>query len=112
MATLLYNNTFSNVGIIPVNIVTVNAANIVTVLGLNICNKYDIPVSVDGYITKSGNNFYVFKNLNIDSTTTVVAIGDNQRLNIGPSQTLCIQASANNFIDVIVSYAETEVVLP
>jgi hypothetical protein len=53
----------------------------------------------------------VFKNLNIDATTTIVAIGDNQRLNIGPSQTLKIQASANNFIDVIVSYAETEVVV-
>lgn len=111
MATLLYNNTFSNVGIIPVNIITTNSANITTVLGLNICNKYDVPVSVDGYITKSGNNIYLFKNLNIDPTTTVVAIGDNQRLNVGPNQFLKLECSANSCIDVIVSYAETEIVI-
>ena len=111
MATLLYNNTFSNVGIVPVNVIATNAANITTVLGLNICNKYDVPVSVDGYITKNGNNYYVFKNLNIDPTTTIVAIGDNQRLNIGPNQFLKLECSANNCIDVIVSYAETEVVV-
>ena len=103
----LYSNVYSNVGTIPVTVITTGGTKNSTILGLNICNKTYTSVTVDGYVTWGGNTFYVFKNLALDPNTTAVAIGDNQRLIIDSNQTLNIVASANNCVDVIVSFAET-----
>lgn len=106
MATLS-SNVYSNVGTTPVEIIYADGTKNITVLGLNICNKSQAPVTVDGYYDRSGNLFYIFKTLSIDPETTIVAIGDNQRLILNPYTQLKIVASANSSIDVIASIAET-----
>lgn len=107
----LFSNLHSNVGTLPVQIVSTNSANNATILGLNLCNRtYDV-ISADGYITYNSNNFYVFNNLSIDPKTTIVAIGDNQRLVLNGNSSLSIRATSNNSLDVIVSYATTEIIL-
>lgn len=106
MATLS-SNSYSNVGTVPVEILYADGTKNITVLGLNICNKSNSYIQVDGYYDQAGNTFYVFKGLTIDPETTVVAIGDNQRLIINPYTQFKIVASANSSIDVIASIAET-----
>lgn len=106
MATLS-SNVYSNVGTTPTEIVYADAGKNITILGLNICNKSTSPVTVDGYYDRSGNLYYIFKTLSIDPETTVVAIGDNQRLILSPSTQFKIVASANSSIDVVASIAET-----
>ncbi len=107
----LYSNLHSNIGTLPVAIVSTNTANNATILGLNICNKtYDV-ITADGYFTFNNNNFFVFNNLSIDPKTTVVAIGDNQRLILNGNTSFYLKASSNNSLDAIVSYANTEIVL-
>lgn len=105
----LYSNVYSNVGTIPVSVVTTNSGKNSTILGLNLCNKTYNQVTVDCYVTWNSNNFYVFKDLVLDPTTTTVAIGDNQRLIIDTNQVLKVVTSANSSVDVIVSFAETYV---
>jgi len=106
MATLS-SNVYSNIGTTPVEVVYADGGKNITILGLNICNKSGSPVSVDGYYDCSGNVFYIFKSLYIDAETTVVAIGDNQRLILKPLTQLMIVSSANSAIDVVASIAET-----
>lgn len=103
----LHSNVYSDVGTTPVTILNPGASKNSTILGLNICNKTYNAITADAYITWSGNNYYVFKSLALDPNTTIVAIGDNQRLIIDSNQTLNIVTSANSSIDVIVSFAET-----
>jgi len=110
MATTLSSNVYSNVGTTPVEIVYADGIKNITILGLNICNKSQSPVTVDGYFDKSGNLYYVFKSLSIDAETTVVAIGDNQRLILNPYTQFKIAASANSSIDVIASIAESTLI--
>lgn len=106
MPNKLTSNLYSNVGTVPVEILNADATKNITILGLNICNKSNSYVQVDGYCYFDSNVFYVFKNLSIDPETTIVAIGDNQRLVLQPLSQFKIVASANSAIDVVASVVE------
>ena len=106
MATLNCN-LYSNVGTTPVEILSTDSSKIITILGLNLCNKSNAYAYVDGYFIRGGNSFFVFKNLAVEPETTVVAIGDNQRLILNNNTAMYIRSTSNSSIDVIASVAQS-----
>jgi len=105
----LRNTLTNNVGTTPARLTFTSNLKNQTVLGLNVCNKGSDYITVDGYLSNGSTEVYIFKSLEVQPTTTVVAIGDNQRLLVDGSQELYIKASANSNVDVILTIAESDV---
>lgn len=105
----LRNTLTNNVGTTPARLTFTSNLKNQTILGLNVCNKGTDYITVDGYLSNGSTEVYIFKNLEVGPATTVVAIGDNQRLLVDGSQELYIRASHNSNADVIVTLAENDV---
>lgn len=107
MATFFKNSVVKNVGTQPVEILTTSATNRATVIGLSLTNLEDdfVYVSVLLKDDTSVTGFYL-KDTVLPANTSLRVVNQGEKLIIAPNNTLYVQSTLNDSVDVIMSYVE------
>lgn len=105
MTTTIKNRVYA-VGTTAEEIVSTGSVT-TTVLGLNLCNTNLIDITVSCWITDSGTDYYLFKDLEIPTGSTAQPLSDVQRVIINGDQTLNIEANTGTDLHVTLSIGET-----
>ena len=108
MAVQVKNRVIKNVGTVPVIVSETDASKRQTILGLSITNLTDgflyIDVLLDDDTSVSG---YYLKEALLAEGSSLRAVSTGEKLVLGINNKLKVQASADDAVDVIVSYVET-----
>ena len=101
-------NTFTSyvnksVGTSAATIVTVAASTQTTVIGMSCANTTTSPVTVDGYLTRSGIDYYLIKGATVPAGGTLVIVGGDQKVVLTTSDALKVVSSAAASVDVVTS---------
>jgi hypothetical protein len=104
MANVFKNYTSAAVGTSAATIVTASTAT--TVIGMTVANVSASPITVDVYITVSGNDFYLVKDATVPTGGALVPIGGDQKLVLENGDALKVVSSAASSADVIASVLE------
>ena len=104
MANVFKNYTSAAVGTSAATIVTASTAT--TVIGMTVANVSASPITVDVYITVSGNDFYLVKDATVPTGGALVPIGGDQKLVLENEDALKVVSSAASSADVIASVLE------
>ena len=101
-------NTFTryvarNVGTTPVVLVTAASATQTTVIGLTAANTTTSPITVDAYITASGNNYYVVKGATVPVGSSLALFGADGKIVLNTGDAFTVVASSASAADVILS---------
>jgi len=106
MSTTLKNRVYA-VGTTAEEIVSTGSVT-TTVLGLDLCNTGLSDLTVNCWITDTGTDYYLFKDLEVPAGVTAQPLSDVQRVVINSDQTLNIEASAGTSdLHVVLSMGET-----
>lgn len=85
-------------------IVTAGAGTQTTLIGLSCSNTTTANnITADVYITRSGVDYYLVKNIPVPIGGSLVVIGGDQKVVLNASDILKVKASANTSMDVITS---------
>lgn len=108
MANNFRNKVIKNIGIQPVEILSVGAAERVTVVGLSLTNLISNFVYVDILVRDdtSVEGFYLKETL-LPANTSLRSVTDGEKLILAPNNVLSIKSTSNDSVDVILSYVET-----
>ena len=108
MAVQVKNRVIKNVGKVPVEVTKTDPSKRQTILGLSITNLTDgfLYVSVLLKDDTSVTGFY-FKDSLLAAGSSLRAVSTGEKLVLGTNNDLQVQASADDAVDVIVSFVET-----
>ena len=108
MANNFRNKVIKNIGVEPVEILTVGAAERATVVGLSLTNLVNSFVYVDILVKDdtSIEGFYLKETL-LPANTSLRSVTNGEKLILAPNNVLSVQSSLDDSIDVILSYVET-----
>lgn len=84
-------------------IVTAGAGTQTTVIGLSCSNTSGSNITADVYITRSGVDYYLVKNVSVPVGGSLVVVGGDQKVVLNASDILKVKASANTSMDVVTS---------
>lgn len=107
MATLFKNAVIKNVGTQPVKILETDASTRTTVIGLSLTNLSSdfLYCSVLLQDDTSVTGFYL-KDTVVPANTSLRAVSTGEKFIVAPSNTLYVQSSVDDSVDVILSYVE------
>ena len=108
MAVQVKNRVVKNVGTVPVEVTKTAPSKRQTILGLSITNLTDgfLYVSVLLKDDSSVTGFYLKDSL-LAAGSSLRAVSTGEKLVLGTNNELQVQASADDAVDVIVSFVET-----
>ena len=107
MATYLRTRVVKGIGTTPADDVQTVANNRFTLIGCNIANTIDDPVTIDIYVVDSSSTAaYYVKGLTIPANTSAKMITNGEKLILSEQCGLRIVSDTADSIDVVVSYAE------
>jgi len=107
MATYLRTRVVKNIGTTPADVIQTVGNNRFTVIGCNIANVIDNPVSIDIYVIDSSSTAaYYVRGLTIPANTSAKMITNGEKLILAEQCGLRIVSDTSDSIDVVVSYAE------
>ena len=108
MAVQVKNRVVKNVGTVPVVVTKTDPSKRQTILGLSITNLTDgfLYVSVLLKDDTSVTGFYLKDSL-LAAGSSLRAVSTGEKLVLGTNNELQVQASADDAVDVIVSFVET-----
>lgn len=108
MANTFRNKVINNIGVEPVEILSVGAAERATVVGLSLTNLITSFVYIDIIIKddSSVDGFYLKENL-LPAQTSLRAVNQGEKLILAPNNVLSVRSTRNDSVDVILSYVET-----
>lgn len=96
------------VGTSPSTVYTTGATTRATIIGVNIANTAatDIIVSLKFYDNSTESTGYIVKDVVVPVSTSLVAIGGDQKLVLEPADSLVVVSDTATSVDVIVSALE------
>ena len=107
MATFLKTKVEKNIGTVPIDVLQTTASNRITLIGCNIANIIDDPVTVDMYVTDDTSvSAYFIKGITIPANSSLKVVTNGEKLVLGPSCGLRIVSNTDSSIDAIISYAD------
>jgi hypothetical protein len=108
MATLFKNKVLKDVGTVPTQVVQTADNARATVIGLSLTNLLaDKAVMVSIMLTdETSTTGYFIKDVMIAPNGSLRAVNGGEKLIIAPSNELMVVASADNSVDVLMSYVE------
>jgi hypothetical protein len=107
MATNFKNKVSPNIGITPVDVITVSPAAKLTIIGLSLTNLTEGVVVVSVQITDADSvTGYYVKNVPIPSHQTLRVVNGGERLILAGNNILTIVSLQEDAVDAIVSYVE------
>ena len=108
MAVQVKNRVIKNVGKVPVEVTKTDPSKRQTILGLSITNLTDgfLYVSVLLKDDTSVTGFYLKDSL-LAAGSSLRAVSTGEKLVLGTNNELQVQASADDAVDVIVSFVDT-----
>ena len=108
MAITLKTKVTKNVGTIPVDVLQTIETNRMTLVGCNLANIIDDPITVDIFVVDDTSTAaYYIKGIIIPANTSLKVITNGEKLILGPRCSLRIGSNTDASLDVIISYAET-----
>lgn len=107
MATFFKNKVIKDIGPKPISVLETSASIRATVIGLSFANLTDAFVYVSVYVKDdtSVTGFYL-KDILVPANTTLKALNGGEKLIIAPSNELLVSSSAQDSVDVVLSYVE------
>ncbi len=107
MATLFRTKVVKNIGTTPVDALQTVSNNRFTIIGCNLANVIDDPVTIDLYVIDSTSvaGYYV-KGLLIPANTSLKVITNGEKLILAEQCGLRIVSNYDSSIDATISYAE------
>lgn len=107
MATFLRTRVVKNIGTTPADVIQTVSNNRFTVIGCNIANVIDDPVTVDIFVVDSSSTAaYYVRGIVIPANTSVKMITNGEKLILSEQCGLRIVSDTADSLDVVVSYAE------
>lgn len=107
MATYLRTRVVKNIGTTPVDVIQTVQNNRFTVIGCNLANIIDDPVTIDIYvIDASSTAAYYIRGLVIPENTSVKVITNGEKLILAEQCGLRIVSNTADSVDAVLSYAE------
>ena len=107
MATTFKNKNIATVGTVPVEILSTTAAQRATIVGLSITNLTTscvyVTVTIDDDTSVTG---HFMKDVLLPANTSLRAVNGGEKLILAPSNTLKVQSSLSDSVDVLLSYVE------
>jgi hypothetical protein len=105
MANTFKNALSRNVGTSAVTVYSAPSSKNSICIELDVCNTTNSGVTVDAYITSSGNNFYIVKNAPVPVGGSLQIIA-GQKIVLTNTDALKVVSSAASSLDVIASILE------
>jgi hypothetical protein len=108
MATLFKNKLFSELGTTETTVLTTESNAKTTVIGLSLTNLTDSVqlVSIRIVDTVESTSAYYIKDTLLPPNQSLRVINGGERLVLGPSTELKIDASSDESVDLVLSYVE------
>jgi hypothetical protein len=107
MATFFRTRVVKNIGTTPADVVQTVSNNRFTIIGCNIANVIDDPVTIDIYVVDASSTAaYYIRGLVVPANTSVKMITNGEKLILAEQCGLRIVSDTADSIDVVVSYAE------
>jgi hypothetical protein len=108
MATFFKNILYPELGTTEQTLLTTASNARTTVVGLSLTNLTEniVQISVKLNDTVESTEAYFMKDITIPPNTSVRAVNGGERLILGPSTAIKIQANFDASIDVVMSYVE------
>jgi hypothetical protein len=107
MANTFNNSLTANIGQSPIVVYATNPTSKATVIGINLANLLPTTITANIFLEdRFANQFYVVKNVVIPPGNSLAAIGGDQKLVLAGNNSLKVQSSVPDSLDVIVSVLE------
>lgn len=107
MATFFRTRVVKNIGTTPADVIQTVSNNRFTVIGCNIANVIDDPVTIDIFVVDSSSTAaYYVRGIVIPANTSIKMITNGEKLILAEQCGLRIVSDTADSIDVVVSYAE------
>ena len=108
MATLFKNKLYSELGTVETTVLTTESNAKTTVIGLSLTNLTESIVLVNMRIvdTVAGTSAYYVKDTILPPNQSLRVINGGERLVLGPSTEIKIEASTDESLDLVLSYVE------
>jgi hypothetical protein len=108
MATLFKNKLYSEIGTVETTVLTTESNAKTTVIGLSLTNLTDSVqlVSIRIVDTVSVTSAYYIKDAILPPNQSLRVINGGERLVLGPSTEVKIEASTDESLDMVLSYVE------
>jgi hypothetical protein len=108
MATLFKNKLYSELGTVETTVLTTESNAKTTVIGLSLTNLTDSVqlVSIRIVDTVSVTSAYYIKDAILPPNQSLRVINGGERLVLGPSTEIKVEASTDESLDMVLSYVE------
>lgn len=107
MATYLRTRVVKGIGTTPVDVVQTVQNNRFTVIGCNLANIIDDPITIDIYVVDSTSTVaYYVRGLVIPENTSVKVITNGEKLILAEQCGLRVVSNTADSVDAVISYAE------
>lgn len=108
MAVLVKNKVIKDIGINPETVLDTDASTRSTIIGLSLTNLTNLFVYVSLMIDDDTSvTGYYLKDTILPAGSSLRAVSTGEKLVLGPNNRLSAKSSADDSIDIIVSYVET-----
>lgn len=93
-----------NVGLTPIVVIpAVAASTTTTLIGASACNVAATPIKVTAYITRSGIQYHLVKDVDVPVGSSLIICGGDQKIGLITGDTLSVVSDTINSLDVVVS---------
>ena len=107
MATLLKTKVAKNIGTTPIDVLQSTETNRVTLIGCNLANIIDDPITVDIFVIDDTRTAaYYVKGIVIPANTSLKVITNGEKLILGPQCGFRVTSNTDASLDVVISYAD------
>jgi hypothetical protein len=107
MATLFKTKVVKNIGTTPVDALQTVENNRFTIIGCNLANTIDDPVTIDLYVIDSTSTVgYYVKGLLVPANTSLKVVTNGEKIILAEQCGLRIVSNYDDSIDATISYAE------
>ena len=107
MATFLKTQVVKGVGTTPVDVLQTVDNNRFTIIGCNLANTVDDPVTLSVFVVDSSSTVaYYVKEIIVPPNSSLKVITNGEKLILAGNCGLRIVSDVENSIDVVISYAE------
>lgn len=107
MATLFKTKVVKNIGTTPVDALQTVENNRFTIIGCNLANIIDDPVTIDLYVIDSTSTVgYYVKGLLVPANTSLKVVTNGEKIILAEQCGLRIVSNSDDSIDATISYAE------
>ena len=107
MATEFKNKVTKNVGVLPVEIITVGPSARATIIGMSLTNLTDSFVYASVYVEDDTSvSGYYLKDTLLPANTSLRVVNQGEKLILAPDNKILVSSSIDDSIDVVMSYVE------